>query len=346
MRKVVILSVLIAILVLPVSATEFVAPTVPDSVAEFMPENTESFGEGLWFVIQSAITVLSPAFRQACSLCISVVGVALLGSLLNNLTTKTKNITELAASIGIGLLLMQPTNTLIRLGAATVTEISEYGKVLIPVMTSVMAAEGGITVSTALYTATMLFSTVLTNLVAKLIIPMIYVFLCLCIANSALGENLLHKLRDLVKWLMTWSLKIVLYVFTGYISITGVVSGNVDSSMLKATKLAISGSVPIVGGILSDASESILVSASVMKSAAGVYGILAIASTWISPFLKIGIQYLLLKLTAAVCGVFGTKRISDLVQEFSAAMGFILAAISTISLLLLIGVVCFMKGVS
>jgi stage III sporulation protein AE len=128
--------------------------------------------------------------------------------------------------------------------------------------------------------------------------------------------------------------------------ITGVIGGTADAAAIKATKLAISGSVPVIGNILSDASETILVSASVVKSAAGVYGVLAIAAIWIGPFLEVGIQYLLLKLTAGICGLFGAKRIVTLVQEFSTAMGFVVAMICTISVLLLIGVVCYMKGAS
>lgn len=346
MRKVIIAIILLAALATQVYATEFTAPVVPDSGAAFMPDRTESFGEGLWYVLKSAVGAISPEIKHAAGLCAAVIGISLLVSMFYNMTSMSKKTVELSSAVGIGLLLLQPTSTLINLGASTVKQISEYGKVLIPVMTSVMAAQGGVTTSSALYTGTMVFSTVLTNLVANLIIPMIYIFICICIANSALSENLLTKLRDLMKWMMTWTLKIVLYVFTGYISITGVVSGSADSSMVKATKLAISGSVPIVGSILSDASETILVSAAVMKNAAGIYGILAIASTWISPFLKIGIQCLLMKLTAAVCSVFAPKRVCDLVQDFSTAMGFILACISTISLLLLIAVVCFMKGVT
>lgn len=346
MRKVILLILLLLILSVRVEATDFAAPEVPDSGAGFMPDETETFAEGIWFVIKSAINTLSPSIKQASGLCMAVIGIALLTSIVQNLTSRAQKLADLVTAVGIGVLLLQPASTLINLGTSTVEEISEYGKVLIPVMTSAMAAQGGVSASTALYSGTILFSSILTNAVVNLVIPLIYVFLCLCIANSALGEDLLKKLRDLIKWLITWSLKIVLYIFTGYISITGVVSGSADASMVRATKLAISGSVPVVGNILSDASETILVSVSVLKNAAGVYGILAIVSTWIGPFLKIGVQYLLLKLTAAVCGVFASKRISNLVQDFSAAMGFVIAAVSTISLLLMISVVCFMKGVS
>lgn len=346
MRKIFVILFILSVLIMPVSATEFTAPTVPESGSIYMPDNVDSFGEGLWYVLRSALVAIEPEITQAAGLCVSVIGITLLTSMLQNVSSRTKKIANLAASVGIGILLMQPSGTLIKLGTDTVTTISEYGKLLIPVLTAAVAAQGGITTSTALYTGTTLFCTILSNLICRLIVPLLYVFLCLCIANSAIGEDLLGKMRNFVKWLMTWLLKIVLYVFTGYISVTGVVGGSADASVVKATKLAISGSVPVIGNILSDASEAILVSAGMMKSAAGIYGILAIAATWIGPFLKVGAQYMLLKLTSAACSVFGSKATVNLIKDFSVGMGFILASISTISIMLLIGVVCFMKAVT
>ena len=121
--------------------------------------------------------------------------------------------------------------------------------------------------------------------------------------------------------------------------------GMLIQAALKAAKLTISGVVPVVGGILSDASEAVLVSAGVVKNAVGVYGLVAVAAIAMGPFLRIGVQYLLLKLTAAVCGVFGNKRTAELVGDFSTAMGILLAMTGAVCLLLLISMVCFMKGV-
>ena len=66
----------------------------------------------------------------------------------------------------------------------------------------------------------------------------------------------------------------------------------------------------------------------------------------IGPFLQIGVQYLMLKLTAAISEVIGCKPIVGIIKDFSLAMGIILAMIGTVSLLFLISTVCFMKGVS
>ena len=337
---------LLSLLIQPVSADTFDPPEVPESGSAYMPENPASFGEGLWYIVKKAIYAIKPSIAEASGLCVAMIAISILTSLFSGISLRTERTVHIATTIGAGVLLLQTTTSMVNLGHDTVLTLSEYGKLLVPIMTAAMAAQGGVTTSTSLYAGTTLFATALTNVITKLIVPLIYIFLCLSISNSAIGENTLKKMQNLIKGFITWILKTILYVFTGYISITGVVSGSTDASMVKAAKLTISGTVPIVGSILSDASESILVSASIMKSTVGVYGLLAIAATFIYPFMQIGVQYLLIKLTTAICSIWGTKSLSDLLQSFTSAMGFILAMIGAISLLLLIGVVCIMKGVT
>lgn len=345
MSKLIIIAFLVFSMAIPVSAAQITAPTVPDSGEILMPDETESFADGLWELARNAIGRIRPDLREASRVSLAVIAAVMMVPLLKSFSGPTKQVADLAGSVAIASVLLLSTNSLIRLGSDTVTELSEYGKLLLPVMTAAMAAQGGVTTSTALYTGTALFDSVLSGLISRLLVPLVYLFLALAAANSAVGEELLQKMRDFVKWLMSWILKTILTVFTTYMSITGVVSGTTDAAALKAAKVTISSVVPVVGGILSDASESVLVSAGLMKNAAGIYGILATLAVFLEPFVRIGTHYLLLKLTAALCGVFGSKRMTELIGDFSTAMGLLLAMTGAACLLLLISTVCFMKGV-
>ena len=286
----------------------------------------------------------APDLTAAAGGCLGLIAVVLLASLLNAMPGSSKKVIRFVTTLALSTILLGQANAMINLCAQTVRQISDYGKLLLPVMTAALAAQGGTTGATALYAGTALFDTVLSSIISNLLVPMAYVFLALAAANSATGEDLLKKLRDFVKWLMTWSLKTILYIFTGYMSITGVITGTADAAAVKAAKLTISGVVPVVGGILSDASEAVVLGAGVMKNAVGIYGLLAVAAIWMSPFLQIGAQFLLLKLTAVLCGVFGVKEASDLIEDFSSAMGLLLAMTGTVSFLMLISTICFMKG--
>lgn len=346
MKKIFILIVIILSTCIHVSAMDIQAPKPPITAEKYMPEDTNSFAEDLWFIIKSALADLQPGITDAAKTTFSIIAVVILISILRTFTDTENSAVSLAGTIVVATMLLQPSNALIQLGISVINELSEYGKLLIPVMTTALAAQGGTTTSAALYTGTAVFNTFLTAGIRQVLIPLVYIFLALSTAISAINIEAITTLRSFIKWLMTWILKITIYLFTGYLGITGVVSGTTDAAAIKAAKITISGAVPVVGNIISDASEAILVSAGVLKSAAGIYGLLALIAIYIGPFIEIGIHYLLLKLTAAICGVFGCKQIVTLIRDFAAAMGFILAATGTICILLLISTVCFMKGVA
>ena len=83
-----------------------------------------------------------------------------------------------------------------------------------------------------------------------------------------------------------------------------------------------------------------------MKSAAGVTGLLAILTIAVGPFLRLGVHYLMLKATAGLCSVFGSKRVSGTVQDFSSAFGLVLGMTGAVVLLFLISTVCFLRGIA
>ncbi len=345
MRKAVVFLLFIALLAIPARAMDYTAPTVPEIAQDLMPVQVETFGQGLWKVIVNALGTLQPSVKDAAGICTALLAIVLLVSIVGSVSEKNGNVLRLAASLGIGGILLSRADSMINMAAQTVSELSEYGKLLLPVMTAALAAQGGTGTSAALYGATAALDALLAGAVSGLLVPMCYGYLVLAVADCAIGNELLQKIKELLKWLVTWFLKIVLYLFTGYLGITGVVSGTADAAALKVTKLAISGMVPVVGGLMSDASESLIVSAGVLKNAAGTYGIVALIAVWIMPFLEIALLYLLLKVTGALCTALGEKRPAGLIQDFSSAMGLLLAMTGTVCILLLISTVCFMKGV-
>ena len=345
MKRFLILMAVLRILAVPVCAMDFTAPPAPDAALEYFPDQTEDFGDGLRFVIKSAISAVHPEITEAAAVCMTLIAAVLMVSIVANISEQTKNAIHLTGTAVLAVTLFRPANAFIKMGAETVRQVSQYGKLLLPVLTGAMAAQGGITKSGALYGATAFFDAFLSEGIAVVLIPLVYLYLSVCVTCNLFPQTILTNLRNLIKWLISWFLKTVLYVFTGYISITGVVGGATDATVLKATKLTISGMVPVVGGILSDASEAVLVSAGIMKNAAGIYGLLTVIALWIGPFLRIGIQYLMLKVTAGICQMFGTKQMSEIINDFSCTMGFLLAMTAAVCMIFIISTICFMKGV-
>lgn len=346
MRRVLIFVILGILLALPVRAMEFEAPAPPEAAAQLLPKEADSFGEGLWNLVREAAELVSPSLTEAAGCCLRVFGAVLLVNLVEQFSPGiSKSALELAGTAAVAVLLLEPSASLIELGLQTVGELQDYGKLLLGVMASLLAARGGVTASTALYVGTTFFNTLLSAAVTMVFLPLLWMYLALSIVHGALGESLLGKLRQFLRWLMEWALKLSLYIFTGYMAITGVVSGTADAAAGKAAKLAISGAVPVVGGILSDAADAVLLSAATLGSGAGIWGILTVLAIFCTPAIRIGCQYLLLKLTAAASESLGTLRCAALAGDFAGMMGLLMALVSTQTVLLLIGTVSFLSGV-
>ena len=346
MRKWIILCLLLGLLALPVNAMDYTAPEAPDDALELMPSSVSNFVSDLLTVLYNGISVLQPWLANCIRLCLGVFAVTMLVSMAMSIPGKKNTVVEFAGILSISGLLLQNTQSMISLAGETVTKLSDYGKLLLPVMAMAMASEGAVTSSASLYAGTAIFNTLLSGGIAKVLVPAIYLLLVLAVAAGATDQPLLGRLKDSAQHLIAWCLKTVLIIFTGYMTVTGVVSGSTDAMTMKATKLTISSMIPVVGSILSDASEAVVVGAGVMKNAVGIYGMIALVAILVSPFLKMGLLYLLLKLTAALCSIFGVKSMDELIKSFTSSMGLLLAMVGAVCLLFLISVVCFMKGVN
>lgn len=228
---------------------------------------------------------------------------------------------------------------LIGMGREAIARMETLSKVLLPSMAVVTAATGAPASAVARQLATMLFSDVLLTVINRLLLPLVYAYVAACAAYAALGNDGVKRMADLLKWVVTSVLTVLLLAFVGYLSVTGVIAGTTDAVALKAAKFAVSGMVPVVGGILSDAAETVLAGAGILKSSVGVVGMLAILAVCIIPFLMLGIHYLAYKLTAALTATLSDSRVAGLVSSIGGAFGLVLGMTGASALLLLISMV-------
>ena len=186
----------------------------------------------------------------------------------------------------------------------------------------------------------------LVNVINGLLIPLLYGYIAASVAQAATGQEGLKRLADLLKWAVTTVLTIVMLVFVGYLTASGAVAGGADAATVKAAKFAISGAIPVVGGILSDATETVLASAGILKGTVGVFegtvgvfGMMTILGICLLPLLRLAVHYLVYKLVAAVSATMGSGSVWELVDRISGAFGLVLGMMGACCLLLLIALV-------
>ena len=99
----------------------------------------------------------------------------------------------------------------------------------------------------------------------------------------------LQSLCRLLRWTITTVLTAAVLCYTGYLTIVGSAASAADATAMKAAQMAVSGMVPVVGGILSSATESVFAGASVLRNSIGLFGVLGVLGFCAVPFLRLGV---------------------------------------------------------
>ncbi len=235
--------------------------------------------------------------------------------------------------------------SLIGLGREAIGRMETFSKILLPSVAVVTAASGAPAGAMAHQMATIFFSDLLVTMISRLLLPMVYAYVAACAAYAAIGNDGIKRMAEMIKWASAGLLKLFLLLFVAYLSVSGAIAGTADAAAVKAAKLAVSGMVPVVGGILSDAAETVLAGAGILKASVGAAGMLAVLAICLVPFLHLGVHYLVYKLTAALAATLSESRITSLISSIGGAFGLVLGMTGACALLLLISMISAVSGV-
>ena len=363
MRKIILAALTLAFLILPVRAQEPVEPDLTfgaesleqalddetrQALSDVSPTSAGDFGKELWRIVSGAISGAGLALRPALFSAGKVLAAAMLCAFAGYAQEDggMKLPAQLAGAFAITALCTKDVSSMIGLARETVTKISDFTALLLPVLSSSLAASGGSVSAGALLAGGSFAMSLLTKLASGVLIPLVYVYILLSAAECATDGGGLGKIRALGGRALTLLMKGLCAVFTGYLSLSRVLTGSADTLALKAAQAAFSGMVPVVGSMLSDASASLLAGAGLIRSAAGAFGILAVISMAIAPFLRLGAFYLALKLAGAIADGAVMKPHAALMSNLASAMGYMLAIAASALWMSLVSAACFLKAVN
>ncbi len=353
---------LILLSVLMMLTVHVQAEELPQDLEQALPDGTQALLEdvdlsgedGLTGGIQrildriseSAGEILRQRIRGAASVLLVVVLCGAIEGLDHGTGGKASMFLPMAGALSVTFATAGSLDSLLGLGSQTIQELSDFSRVLLPALAAATAASGAVTTATVQQVASVFFVDLLLRLIDGLLMPLVYLYIGAITASAMLPEGRLGAIAEVLKKGITWILCTSLLLFTIYLSVVHVVSGAADGAAVKVTKAAISGVVPVVGGIIAEAAETVLAGAGMLSSTIGVFGTLAILAACAYPFLQLGVQYLLYKLTAFLATTVGAPSLCKLIDGLGGAFGLVLGMTGSCALLLLISVLASVAAVT
>ena len=203
--------------------------------------------------------------------------------------------------------------------------LSAFLAVYIPSFAGIMAASGQTAAATA-YNATITVATqLITQLFSVIIFPLSSCIMGVSIAGAINPDIKINSISEAAKRLVNWCLGLLMAVFTGLLSVQGFVAAAADSVSMRAIKFTVSGAVPIVGGAVSDALQTVKSSMTLLKSTTGSFGIIASVTVMLPVVLSVALFRIALMISSAISDSFGTSRLTVLLRSGESVLAIVIA---------------------
>jgi stage III sporulation protein AE len=264
-----------------------------------------------------------------------LVGILLLLAAAQSIVPPGESLHETLRMVGAALMLVSligPLSAIFSASAAAIGLGTDFMLLLMPVYTGLIAASGQPTLALTSGTLALGAAEALAQLSRQFVAPFCGMFAALGSVGSFVPELELRSLTKMIQKLAIGATTAAASLYAALLSLKGVLATAADSVGARGLQLLLKAAVPVVGGALSEAYASIAGSLSLLKSAVGVFAIVAVllinAPVLIQSLLWIGG----LKLIAAAAGMLGLDAIAALLDA-------IVSAVTLLAVLVLFGVV-------
>lgn len=232
---------------------------------------------------------------------------------------------------------------IIKLIKDTIQNLVGFSHTLIPILITLMMTTGNITSASVVQPILLFLITFIGNIITTVLLPLTLVGTALSIISKISDRVQIGKLSKYFKSTTVWVLGVTLTLFVGILSLEGTLSSSVDGITAKTAKVAVSNFIPVVGKILGDAVDTVIGCSNILKNAVGIVGVIIVIGICIVPIIKLAILMATYYLVSAVCEPIADEKIISLLSQIGDTFKILLAMLSAISVMLIIGITLVIK---
>ncbi len=240
--------------------------------------------------------------------------------------------------LSVAAALLSPIYSVITASVDTLKGCAYFMTAFIPVFAVIIAASGKTLTSVSSSGILLIASNFVTYIANFTVIPLMSGYLSLSVASSVSPLMQKTNLAESFKKISLWVMSFISTLFIGILSIQTIVNSSADNLTMKTAKFIVGSTVPVAGGVLSEALSTVTASLSLLKSSVGIWGVFVCGLT----FLPLIVELLLWRISLfSLCffsEIFSLSKISSLLKSVDSVLevliGIVLLSLSifTISL--------------
>ena len=229
------------------------------------------------------------------------------------------------------------------LAKAFLDDINLYMHTMIPVMASLSAVSGNIA-SAAVNSAGIFVALNIVQIISNSVIfPVLQICYSLSLAKSLTNTVNLDGVTSYIRSIMNWIFIFIMTVLVAVLLFQNILASSADTVVARTVKFTMSSFIPVIGGVISEASRTVMGSIGAVKSVTGVFGVLVIAVTLFPPLITIILHKFMLSLSGAFALVLGMDRQAEFLKEMNSLLDITLAVMVSVAIVFVFSITIFIQ---
>ncbi len=272
---------------------------------------------------------------------VRITGVVMLISLINSLedsfsSHSLNTVMNSVSVMTVSVVLIRPVSDIIAYAVNVINLSADFMMAFVPIMVTVMISSGQVLQGSGNYSIVMGAGTLVSQTAKNILVPLLNTFLGMSVVGGISERIHLNGFCELAGKVIIWVLTFVMSMFTAILSMQSIISVSGDSATVRATRFAISSFVPLVGGALSEAYQTVRACMGMLKSGIGVFSIIATGVIYLPSVISCILWLTAINIAIALAEVFHTQQVIRLLRSVATVISTLMAILLCCMLIFII----------
>lgn len=336
------------------SGAEEIENNLPEQTREYFRDNGIDPSDYNWVnslsaesVFKHIFTFIASGAKAPIKAGAGIIAIVLISAALGCVEIKSSAMTAAvyAAAAASAAVIAVPVSSVINASVNALRGTGIFMLSFIPIFAVIVAASGAAVTSASMSALLLAAAETVTYISSFAVLPLMGGYLAVSLSGAVSPAIKKSGIAETVKKLAFWIMAFISAVFIGILGIQTAVNASADTLASKTAKFIIGSSVPVAGGVLSEAINTVTASMGLLKSSVGIYGALACAVTLLPLVIELLIWRAVLLVTSAVSELFSLGGIAGLLRAVDSMMSVLIGIILLVGAMFVISLAAVVTGV-
>lgn len=336
------------------SGAEDLEDSLPDPAKDYFSQNGIDPSDYNWVnnisaenVFKHILNFISSGAKAPLKAGAGIIAIILISAALSSVELKNSAMTAAvyAAAAASAAIIAVPVSSVINTSVNALKGIGVFMLSFIPVFAVIVASSGAAVTAASMSALMLAASETVTYISSFAVLPLMGGYLALSLSSAVSPLIKKSGIAETVKKLAFWIMAFISVIFVGILGIQTAVNAHADTLAFKTAKFIIGSSIPVAGGVLSEAINTLTASMGLLKSSIGIYGVLACAVTLLPLIIELLLWRAVLLISSAVSEIFSLGGIAGLLRSVDSMMSVLIGIILLVGAMFIISLATVITGV-